>query len=234
VHSAFRRRARGSTQWTAAQSAVLLPVIGAFQRHSSQLPLPCWPPSSANLLLKPFPSGCVRSCVQRTGCGAFGLGYPHQVWWDPPPDVHNTCLGPVGSTGFLINASTCIAPWAVVQVLPHAVLRGRFRAVWSARAFFVSFLCSCFPRLQPWLMAAARRGPFAPVGCRPILSPPLLLLLPPPAALAAVRRGPSRPWGPSPCFSLLHFSFFLFLSYTPLSSFFFRPSSYGKRPTSPG
>jgi hypothetical protein len=57
-------------------------AIGAFQRPSSQRLLfhYYWSPSGFRFCCRGVPSGC----VQRTGCSACGLGYPHQVWWAPP------------------------------------------------------------------------------------------------------------------------------------------------------
>jgi hypothetical protein len=71
-----------------------------FQRHGTQHLLHYWSPSSFHLVpvcrqlqrayyldlararahRRSVPSGF----VQRTGCSACGLGYPHQVWWAPP------------------------------------------------------------------------------------------------------------------------------------------------------
>jgi hypothetical protein len=59
----------------------VLPAISTFQRHSTHHPsiVGHFPvPSCYCKRSRPF------SCVQRTGCGACGLGYPHQVWWAPP------------------------------------------------------------------------------------------------------------------------------------------------------
>jgi hypothetical protein len=70
-----------------------------FQRHSSRHLLHYWSPSSSHLvpvcrqLQRAYyldfarvraPRGVPSGFVQRTGCGACGLGYPHQVWWAPP------------------------------------------------------------------------------------------------------------------------------------------------------
>jgi hypothetical protein len=74
-------------------------LSSTFQRHGTQHLLHYWSPSSFHLVLvcrqlqrayyldfararahRGVPSGF----VQRTGCSACGLGYPHQVWWAPP------------------------------------------------------------------------------------------------------------------------------------------------------
>jgi hypothetical protein len=52
----------------------------ALQRLSSQHLLHYWSPSGLHFYFRSVPSGV----VQRTGCGACGFGYPHQVWWAPP------------------------------------------------------------------------------------------------------------------------------------------------------
>jgi hypothetical protein len=59
----------------------VLPAIITFQRHSTQHPsiVDCRSLSGPIFLLQEVPF----SCVQRTGCSACGLGYPHQVWWAP-------------------------------------------------------------------------------------------------------------------------------------------------------
>ena len=73
--------------------------ISTFQRHSSRHLLHYWSPSSFHFV--PVCWQLRRACypdfaramaprsvpsgfVQRTGCSACGLGYPHQVWWAPP------------------------------------------------------------------------------------------------------------------------------------------------------
>jgi hypothetical protein len=48
------------------------------------------------------------------------------------PHVHSSRLVPVSFAGFLIKCLDFISmTWAVAQVRPHVVLRGRFRAVWA-------------------------------------------------------------------------------------------------------
>jgi hypothetical protein len=59
---------------------VCLPAISAFQRHSTQHLLHYRSPFGFHFCFRSAPSGF----VQRTGCSACGLGYPHQVWWAPP------------------------------------------------------------------------------------------------------------------------------------------------------
>jgi hypothetical protein len=59
---------------------VCLPVISTFQRHSTQHLLHYRSPFSFHFCFRSVPSGF----VQRIGCGACGLGHPHQVWWAPP------------------------------------------------------------------------------------------------------------------------------------------------------
>jgi hypothetical protein len=78
---------------------VVLPAIDAFQHPSSQRLLRYCPPSSFYLFPVCWqlqrahyldfarvraPRSATSGCVQRTGCSACGLGYPHQVWWAPP------------------------------------------------------------------------------------------------------------------------------------------------------
>jgi hypothetical protein len=73
-------------------SVVFLPAIGAFQRHSTQHLLRCRSPSSFHLVpvcrqlqracyldfaRVRAPRGVPSGFVQRTGCSACGLGYPH-------------------------------------------------------------------------------------------------------------------------------------------------------------
>jgi hypothetical protein len=129
-----------STHAEARWSAVVQPAISTFQRHGTQHLLHCRPPSSFHLVPM-WP--CVDSCsgpvtsyyldfararaprgvpsgfVQRTGCGACGLGHPHQVWWAPPMYIARAwCLAPVSSAGM----STYLrlqAPRAFAQVFAH-------------------------------------------------------------------------------------------------------------------
>jgi hypothetical protein len=73
---------------------VVLPAVDAFQRPSSQRLLHYWSPSSFHLLPVCWqlqrayyldfarvraPRSVPSSFVQRTGCSACGLGYPHQI-----------------------------------------------------------------------------------------------------------------------------------------------------------
>ena len=73
--------------------------ISTFQRHSSRHLLHYWSPSSFHFVPVCWqlrracypdfaramaPRGVPSGFVQRTGCSACGLGYPHQVWWAPP------------------------------------------------------------------------------------------------------------------------------------------------------
>ena len=96
---------------------VCLPAISTFQRHSTQHLLHYWPPSSFHLvpvcrqLQRAYyldfarvraPRGVPSGCVQRTGCSACGLGYPHQVLVGSP-HVHSSLLVPVSLSGFLIK-----------------------------------------------------------------------------------------------------------------------------------
>jgi hypothetical protein len=131
VYSVLRQRflapAR-STREDQVWCAVVLPAIGAFQRPSSQHLLRYWCPSGLHFVL------CFRSApsggVQRTRCGACGLGHPHLVWWAPPVHSSCLCLAPVSLAGFLIK---CLhVHWQSLPQCRFAALRGRFRAVWAA------------------------------------------------------------------------------------------------------
>jgi hypothetical protein len=76
------------------------------------------------------PRGVPSGFVQRTGCSACGLGYPHQVWWAPPMYIGSSCLGPVGFAGLLIKCLHFTAmSWAFAQFRPNAALRGHLCAV---------------------------------------------------------------------------------------------------------
>jgi hypothetical protein len=88
---------------------VYLPAISSFQRHSTQHLLHYCPPSGFHFCFRSVPSGCVR----RTGCGACGLGYPHQVWWAPPMYIARSWLFPVSFAGFLIK---CTPRWASTAI----------------------------------------------------------------------------------------------------------------------
>jgi hypothetical protein len=75
---------------------VCLPAISAFQRYSTHHLLRCRSPFGFHFCFRSAPSGF----VQRTGCSACGLGYPHQVGWSPPMYiVHSSCLVPVSFAG---------------------------------------------------------------------------------------------------------------------------------------
>jgi hypothetical protein len=75
---------------------------------------PCVPFTDAFQRLLPVPGGVPSGLVQRTGCSACGLGYPHQT---PvlvgSPHVHSSCLGPVSFAGFLIK---CTPRWASTAI----------------------------------------------------------------------------------------------------------------------
>jgi hypothetical protein len=98
---------------------------GGLPAHSIPPFLHCRSPSGPLLLLQDAPF----SCVQRTGCIACGLGYPHQVLVGSP-HVHSSRLVPVRFAGFLIKCLHFIGmSWAFAQVRPPVTLRGRLRAV---------------------------------------------------------------------------------------------------------
>jgi hypothetical protein len=114
-----------------------LPAIGAFQRHSTQHVLRC-----RSFRSSPAPAVVPFGCVQRTGCSACGLGYPHQVLVGfpyviyPPMGCRSLCYISLVSlpTG---NGSA----WAVVvhryrpknlppQSAPVAQTQSRIFSVW--------------------------------------------------------------------------------------------------------
>jgi hypothetical protein len=138
---------------------VVLPAISTFQRHGTQHLLHYWSPSSFHLvhvcrqLQRAYyldfvraraPRGVPSGFVQRTGCSACGLGHPHQVLVGSP-HVHSSFLVPVSFAGFLIK---CLRVYW--QSLPHAALRGRFRAVWR-----VGFSSRCFPLCRSFRFSSA-------------------------------------------------------------------------------
>ena len=88
-----------------------------FQRHGTQHLLHYWSPSSFHLvpvcrqLQRAYyldfararaPRSVPSGCVQRTGCSACGLGYPHQVLVGSP-HVHSSFLVPASLSVFLIK-----------------------------------------------------------------------------------------------------------------------------------
>ena len=89
-------------------------LSSAFQRHGTQHLLHYWSPSSFYLvpvcrqLQRAYyldfararaPRSAPSGVVQRTGCSACGLGYPHQVLVGSP-HVHSSRLVPVSFAGF--------------------------------------------------------------------------------------------------------------------------------------
>jgi hypothetical protein len=68
------------TRWPDGVWFVCRPLELLLQRHSTHHLLHYWSPSGLHFCFRSAPSGV----VQRTGCSACGLGYPHQVWWAPP------------------------------------------------------------------------------------------------------------------------------------------------------
>jgi hypothetical protein len=82
---------------------VCLPAIRAFQRHSTQHLLRYRSPFGFHFCFRSVPSGF----VQRIGCGACGLGYPHQVWLvgSLPP-----CAYPVPGPGELHRSPNQMPP----------------------------------------------------------------------------------------------------------------------------
>jgi len=92
-------------------------LSSTFQRHGTQHLLHYWSPSSFHLvpvcrqLQRAYyldfararaPRSVPSGFVQRTGCSACGLGYPHQVLVGSP-HVHSSLLVPVSLSGFLIK-----------------------------------------------------------------------------------------------------------------------------------
>ena len=111
---------------------VCLLAIIAFQRHSTQHLLHYWSPSSFHLcpvcwqLQRAYyldfarvraPRGVPSGFVQRTGCSACGLGYPHQVWWAPPMYIARgfliKCLHFMSVLGFRPSPPPCRFAWPV-------------------------------------------------------------------------------------------------------------------------
>jgi hypothetical protein len=129
---------------------VVLPAIGAFQRPSSQHLLHYWSPSGFHFCCRGVPSGC----VQRIGCSACGLGYPHQVCLVGSPHVHSSCLVPTSELTRFPNQMPPRA-LAISAPIPNAALRGRFRAVRAATPAGCCSLCPlcrsdiffCLPRI---------------------------------------------------------------------------------------
>jgi hypothetical protein len=66
-------------------------------------------PFGFHFCFRSVPSGL----VQRTGCSACGLGYPHQFWWAPPMYITRSWLFPVSFAGFLIK---CTPRWASTAI----------------------------------------------------------------------------------------------------------------------
>jgi hypothetical protein len=99
---------------------VCLPAIGAFQRHSTQHLLHYGPPFGFHFCFRSVPS----SLVQRTGCSACGLGYPHQVWWDPP--MYIARAWPRWASPVCQRTSACRPPGLSPRFLPTA---GLYKAV---------------------------------------------------------------------------------------------------------
>jgi hypothetical protein len=103
--SAFQRPAPGLCVVFRVSCFCRPTAIGTFQRHSSQHPTPSalalMPPLSVlcPLLLTQSPLAA-SGCVQRTGCGACGLGYPQTPGLVGSPRAHSSCLAPVGFAGF--------------------------------------------------------------------------------------------------------------------------------------
>jgi hypothetical protein len=154
---------------------VVLLTTGAFQRPSSQRRLlHYWSPSSFHLFPvcwqlqrayyldfararspRSAPSG---GCVQRTGCSACGLGYPHQVLVGSP-HVHSSLLVPVSFAGFLIKCPRVYWP-----SLPQC----RFAWPFSRR---VGSSSRCFPLCRDRtgvLCAVSRLVVVRPVGAAPV------------------------------------------------------------------
>jgi hypothetical protein len=100
---------------------VFLPAIGAFQRHSTQLPHHRWPPSVFTLLPR-----CPWGCVQRTGCSAYsGLGYPHTRSDGLPPCTYlfpSPVSLPVSTQMYHLVVHPWPLPWFMAWL--SAVIRG--------------------------------------------------------------------------------------------------------------
>jgi hypothetical protein len=138
---------------------VFLQAIGAFQRHSTQHLLHYWSLSGPVLFTQPPPSGC----VQRTGCSACGLGYPHQVWWAPP-----MYMAPVGFAGM----STCL------HLQPPPGLSPRF-------------LPTAGFHLKKWATSAQKSG--SPTGTRPSSVIYSFSFIPPPPPRGGGSRSGNSP-----------------------------------------
>jgi hypothetical protein len=153
--------------------------LALFSAISHTEPPPLLPPFRCSLAHAVAPCGC----VQRTGCGACGLGYPHQVWWALPMYiVHSSCLAPVSFASFLIKCITPLvgppqlSPWNSPPSSYVAFIRrlGNLSLSRGVVAPVFSFLV-LFPRLRP-----------QPINC---IAPALFAWL----------------WGGLPCFLFLVF-----------------------------
>jgi hypothetical protein len=94
-------------------SAIAHSIASIIGRLSVFTCFPCVPFTDAFQRLLPVPRSAPSGLVQRTGCGACGLGYPHQFWWAPPMYIARSWLFPVSFAGFLIK---CTPRWASTAI----------------------------------------------------------------------------------------------------------------------
>jgi hypothetical protein len=141
---------------------VCLPAIRAFQRHSTQHFLRYGPPFGFHFCFRSVPSGL----VQRTGCSACGLGYPHQVWW--APHVHSSCLAPVSFAGCQ-RTSACSPPGLSLRFSPTAGLYKRLSQQKKSGSPTGSRLTAQVLRLFLLLLSPSPCGGGARSGISPVL-----------------------------------------------------------------
>jgi hypothetical protein len=98
---------------------VCLPAIRAFQRYSTRHLLRYRSPFGFHFCFRSAPSGF----VQRTGCSACSLGYPHQVWWAPP--MYIARAWPRRASLVCQRTSACSPPGLSPRFLPTAGLYKR-------------------------------------------------------------------------------------------------------------
>jgi hypothetical protein len=97
-----------------------------------QLRRACYPDFARAMTPRSVPSGF----VQRTGCSACGLGYPHQVWWDPPMShVHSrrALREPGARREYYITPHITDSPHAIIYYMLCACSRWPVAAaIWIA------------------------------------------------------------------------------------------------------
>jgi hypothetical protein len=96
-------------------SAIAHSISSITGRLSVFTCFPCVPFTDAFQRLLPVPGSVPSGLVQRTGCSACGLGYPHQFWWAPPMYMYiaRSWLFPVSFAGFLIKSTPRWASTAI-------------------------------------------------------------------------------------------------------------------------